>query len=365
MGRFCIFLTVIIIFSGSAGVALGRNDGFGGPVIDIFSPMEPLRGWAGDKIILQGENFGFPPGKVYFDDWEADVDWWTDSQITVIVPPGKGQVEIRVEDDRGRKSNGRRFDYRPSPYLDYLASDQERLRPGDEIILRGKNFGFPPGKVYFDDEEADVDWWIEYRITAIVPPGKDRVEIRIETAQGQKSNGRRFDYIPPPYLDYLWSSEDHGRPGEEIVFKGNYFGKRKGKVFFDNREAKVNDWDDRSIRVTVPPGKGGVDIRIEDDRGRKSNSRRFTYIPPPYLDYLWSNEDHGRPGDGISLKGKYFGKRKGKVFFNNREAAVNDWDDRIIKAIVPPGKGGTEIWIENAQGQKSNSRRFKYLPDPK
>ena len=191
------------------------------------------------------------------------------------------------------------------------------------------------------------------------------MDISIANAHGQKSNKRRFDYIPPPYLDYLWSSDDHGRPGDEIVLKGKYFGERPGKVFFDDQEADVKDWADRKIKVIVPPGRSGVDISITNAHGQKSNKRRFDYIPPPYLDYLWSSDDHGRPGDEIVLKGKYFGKRPGKVFFDNREAAVKDWADRKIKAIVPPGRSGVDISITNAHGQKSNKRRFKYLPDRK
>ena len=81
-----------------------------------------------------------------------------------------------------------------------------------------------------------------------------------------------------------------------------------------------------------------MNIRIETHSGRKSNSRSFTYIPPPYLDYLWSSDDHGRPGDEIVLKGKYFGERPGKVFFDDQEADVKDWADGKIKAIVSAGE---------------------------
>ena len=93
MRRFFAICTLLSIIFGATGLVLGQTGGSDEPFISDFPLAAQSRGRAGDKIILQGKNFGFPPGKVYFDDQEADVEAWSDFRITANVSAGEGAGE--------------------------------------------------------------------------------------------------------------------------------------------------------------------------------------------------------------------------------------------------------------------------------
>ncbi|MHB8781280.1 MAG: IPT/TIG domain-containing protein [Candidatus Geothermincolia bacterium] len=65
---------------------------------------------------------------------------------------------------------------------------------GDEILLRGSDFGDEPGSVAFQGAEAEILSWSDGRITVLVPDTCSSGTVRVSNEAGI-SNGFRFTVL--------------------------------------------------------------------------------------------------------------------------------------------------------------------------
>ena len=113
-----------------------------------------------------------------------------------------------------------------------------------------------------------------------------------------------------------------GTLGMKITYSNapSGFGNKKGKVLIGGLTQKIDTWSDTSITFIITkspvPGETAYDVSIrpKDPKGTPTIDLPGGFgVRKPYINPL-TNPDHGSLGAGITLKGMWFGTKKGKVY---------------------------------------------------
>jgi|GEM_PF-6192445 len=173
----------------------------------------------------------------------------------------------------------------------------ERTEPGavevgQDILLRGRNFGAEKGQVLFTGKLADAQIWSDNTIIVTVPQGARDGTVRIRRTDGAFSNEVGFapsatatpptppttpepstptptvtpSVTPTPGPPVITSLNPHyGRPDTSLIILGSSFGATTGQVLVGSSFASVetNGWSDTSIAVRVPSDlSAGQTVRV-------------------------------------------------------------------------------------------------------
>lgn len=158
--------------------------------------------------------------------------------------------------------------------------------------------------------------------------------------------------------------------GSVVTIKGSNLGTAKGKVALGTVKAKVKLWSPELIfvefkKVPIVPGPYASVVTpkkatpIITDNAYQVRAPAILYVMP----------QGGRPGDTVTLQGKFFGKKRGKLTLGGKKCKVTSWtmDARTgaseVKFIVPSGldEGSRELVVTNTVG--SSSTEFEiYAP---
>jgi hypothetical protein len=125
-------------------------------------------------------------------------------------------------------------------------------------------------------------------------------------------------------------SPKEGTIGTQITIAGSGFGTKKGKVLIGGLTQKVVTWTPASISVTVKkaplPGETAYDLSIQP---KEPKGTPFIPLPAGFTVRL-PPIDPASPQTGISekpvtLRGMWFGLKKGKVYVGDQKCKVTDW----------------------------------------
>ena len=192
---------------------------------------------------------------------------------------------------------------------------------GQDVIIRGRAFGAPPGHVFFTGKLTTAAVWSDTNLVVTVPPGAVDGVIRVRRADGALSNAVGFapaitpspTHTPAPTqtapatatatptttptvtptptaplpaiaaLTPYWGIAGQG----SVLIVGTDFGSTTGNVLMGALEAPINQtsgWSSASIVAAVPAHLGGgqtvrVFVRRAAD-GQLSNHKCFQVVPP-------------------------------------------------------------------------------------
>jgi hypothetical protein len=125
-------------------------------------------------------------------------------------------------------------------------------------------------------------------------------------------------------------SPKEGTIGTQITIAGSGFGTKEGKVLIGGLTQKVVTWTPASISVTVKkvplPGETAYDTSIQP---KEPKGTPFIPLPAGFTVRL-PQIDPASPQTGISekpvtLRGMWFGLKKGKVYVGDQKCKVTDW----------------------------------------
>jgi cysteine-rich repeat protein len=172
--------------------------------------ITPNQGGIGQYVTISGTSFGNATGTVWFEDKTtgerllADtnfpaacgVNYWSDQELTVIVPDGLDITDYNVIVVAGaQESNPVNFtvtDDSPSPGLCTL--DPDVGAANETITVYGDNFGMDSGKVIFSSAvEATIEDWTDSEIIVSVPSGAVTGSVVVESAALERSNPVNFE----------------------------------------------------------------------------------------------------------------------------------------------------------------------------
>jgi hypothetical protein len=138
-----------------------------------------------------------------------------------------------------------------------------------------------------------------------------------------------------------------------MVLEGPGFGSTKGKVLVGGLAAKVTEWKPEQISLTLTkapasPGMYPVVIQPKEPKGAEAitEAQGFTLKAPEITNL---SADHGGVGAEITITGKFFGKKKGKVSLGGKSCKVTSWmmsqdgQSDEIKLQVPKDVTGTQL----------------------
>jgi len=147
-------------------------------------------------------------------------------------------------------------------------------------------------------------------------------------------------------------SPKEGTIGTEVTITGSDFSARKGKVLIGGKSTKIakNGWDDAMIAVTVTkvplPPDMAYDVTIVPKTTSSTTLPDAFTVKSPELD-LPLALDHGTPDTPITITGRFFSTKKGKVYLEDsvtgkkKTCKITNWymdrsnGDSTLTFIVP------------------------------
>jgi hypothetical protein len=240
---------------GIAGFAVRARSQAGGPALVLLLPpkAEP-----GQTIQIGGTGFAPKPeaNLVSFGDKQAEVVAATETQLTVVVPPGlppddKPQHRVRVN-TRGHNSNTLFFQVFLGPRVTGFEPDV--AMPGDVVKAAGEHLGsgasITVGGMSAEVVEA-TDTLLRFRVPSVpVVQGKP-VPVGVQVA----GNAARLSSLLIGRLPLLLgAAPPQGVPGDRVTLAGRGFDPAPGGtvVTFGDRRALVVSAGERELTVVVP-----------------------------------------------------------------------------------------------------------------
>ena len=116
-----------------------------------------------------------------------------------------------------------------------------------------------------------------------------------------------------------------GTIGTELTISGSGFGDKKGKILIGKAATKIITWSDTEIACTVkkvplPAGSNNVIIKPSSKTGvLLTLTSVFTVMSPTITGV---EPDHGSPEQTITVRGRFFGSKKGKVYLGENKCKV-------------------------------------------
>jgi len=181
-------------------------------------------------------------------------------------------------------------------------------------------------------------------------------------------------------LQTIVNGSTEGTLGTELTLLGTSFGDKKGKVLIGGVVTKIVNWSGSSITCALkkglPPGTYDVTIKPQPYKKVPAIPSGAFIMKNPELDLL--SNTHGTPGAEITIKGKFFSTKKGKVFLQydkdgqlkKKNCKVTFWSmdktngESMLKFVVPKGlpPGTYPLWVTNKVGQVSDIFTIDPLP---
>ncbi len=242
-------------------------------------------------------------------------------------------------------------------------------RPGTLVSITGLNFGTTPGAVFFSPRIAasapaactasGSPTWSPNQIIVTVPDGAVDGPIEIENAAGliDTTNDTRgpildnFDVNDATHPGLCAVRPASGQAGDRIELVGVGLGATSDRVTFTDRAvSSFLSWADGLIALNAPVFEPATYVVKAIVGGSESNGVSFrlnerTATAGPVIDALSPNA--GPIGEYVTLQGRNFGGRTGRVFFRRgdgegiadtdfpEQCSVAFWSDGAVTVKVP------------------------------
>jgi hypothetical protein len=185
-----------------AGGLLVASTAFAGSDPVLYK-LSKYKGYVGEKVKINGRNFGKDGGKVIFDDWtKAEIVSWGKKRIVILVPDVAVTKTHKVRvckshDDCSRSQKF--FVKRAGPELWRIKnlSDGNNYKgvPGDRLKLTGLNFESQNISVKFGDTKAEITKRTSKSIFVKVPDVQRDETYSVVVTDGTNSSNSQNFYV--------------------------------------------------------------------------------------------------------------------------------------------------------------------------
>lgn len=317
-----------------------QNSGYSNSV-PFTVPVAPVLGGIstnnlvpGSQLLLSGSGFGATQGtgQVFLGTAGTSsvaVLSWSESAITVLVPPGT-QAGSAFVSQYNLLSNGIPFTIAGPPGVSGISPSSGSS--GTSVIISGSNFGAPRGlgQVRLGAINCEVVSWATDSIEVLIPAGSTSGQIQVSQG-GQWSNGMLFTVSAPVIQTVTPGSGSAGTP---VYISGSGFGDSQGSasVWIGTALGIVTGWSDSQITANVAPGAASGNVQVVRN-GYSSNAMPFVVTGPEITGLSTSS---AAPGTSITISGSGFGSEQGNgsVWLGSTTGTVTSWQDATIVATV-------------------------------
>lgn len=221
----------------------------------VMTSIVPDKGVVGDIVTIEGRNFNenIHNNLVQFNDVVAEVESATATQLKVVVPEGRGTVNVTVAVGRN-KTAALPFVYTVNKTT-VVGIAPASAFAGDEVKISG-TFKSPTDQnvVRFGSEQAQITASSDSELTVIVPPGSGVVDVVVSSAD-DSSEPWKFQYATVRLTEL---SATAAQLCDTLTISGNGFDPTpaNNKVYFGQSAAEVLAATPTQLRVVVPPFSG-------------------------------------------------------------------------------------------------------------
>ena len=180
--------------TGQVSVTVNSIQSPGNPTFTVINPVvtsivpsqSPVQG----LVTINGAGFGTYPQQVLFNGAEGGPVTWTDTAITIHVPPTATTGPVTVLEN-GVSSNGVNFTVEQLSITGIAPSSGQA---GSSVTISGTGFGSAPGAstVTFDGVTATTTSWNDTAIVATVPVGASTGPVTVQVT-GVTADGPSFE----------------------------------------------------------------------------------------------------------------------------------------------------------------------------
>jgi len=228
----------------------------------VMTSITPDKGVAGDIVTIDGKNFNENADNnlVQFNDVVAEVESATATQLKVVVPEGRGTVNVTVAVGRN-KTAALPFVYTVNKTT-VVGITPASAFAGDEVKISG-TFKSPTDQnvVRFGSEQAQLTASSDSELTVIVPRGSGVVDVVVSSAD-DSSEPWKFQYATVRLTEL---SLTRAEVCDTLTIAGNGFDPipSNNKVYFGESAAEVLAATSTELRVVVPQFSGDdADVNV-------------------------------------------------------------------------------------------------------
>ena len=140
-----------------------------------------------------------------------------------------------------------------------------------------------------------------------------------------------------------------GTYGTQLTITGSGFGTRKGKVLIGSTVLKVSEWNNEFIQALLSkpmdPGVYDVTIQPSGPKGTLPITAEDAFVIRP-AEIRSIEQSSGSAYDQVTIKGKFFGTKKGKVYLEYEEdGQIVSKSCKVTKWWMDPVTNESEIFF--------------------
>src|SRR5713101_780360 len=257
------------------------------PTVAYINPSSgPTTG--GTSVTITGSGFMCTTTVSFGSTATSDFKVDSDTQITVVSPPGSGIVDVTVTTPSGTSSTtyDDQFDYiPPPPTVRGIDPNNGPATGGTSVTITGTGFTSAASVLFGSTPASGITVISDTQITAISPPGCGIADVTVSTPNGTSATGTAdlFTYNPStPTVAYIEPYSGPTPGGTSVIITGSGFMCASSVKFGSIATSDFKVDSDTQITVVSPPGDGTVDVTVITPSGTSATTYddQFTYHLP-------------------------------------------------------------------------------------
>lgn len=336
--------------------------------VPTVSGISPNTGPAGTSVRITGTNL-HGGMQVRFGSVFGQIQGSNGAEISVIVPPGTGTVDVTVVDPSAGELAAGTFTYAEAPVITAIEPSTWAVGAGQQVTVRGS--GFVNGMLFaIDGGVADPIIYInsgEVKFTTGYM-GANQYEISLITPDLSFQTNAvtvRVTNTPSPLPRIVSMSPQSGpiAGGTTVTLYVENVGSNP-KVGVDG-VLYTPAVSGNTLTFTMPPQSGPVEVIVLNAAGQ-SLPATFTYVPPPEVYGLSQTAGRAEGGDTIRISGGNFTEDATVKFGTMDAASVRYINSGTLEVTTPSGTVGSShpVEVTNSIGTSSNGIQFTYRTPP-
>src|SRR6266851_3272810 len=258
------------------------------PTVAYINPSSgPTTG--GTSVTITGSGFMCTTTVSFGSTATSDFKVDSDTQITVVSPPGSGIVDVTVTTPSGTSSTtyDDQFDYiPPPPTVRGIDPNNGPATGGTSVTITGTGFTSDASVLFGSTPASGITFISDTKITAISPPGCGIANVTVSTPNGTSATSPvdLFTYVPStPTVTGINPDSGPTTGGTMVTISGSGFMCATGVSFGPTpaSSSSITVVSDTQITVDSPPaGIGTVDVTVSTSSGTSAitGNDQFTYL---------------------------------------------------------------------------------------
>ncbi|MEV6566053.1 beta strand repeat-containing protein [Streptomyces kronopolitis] len=330
------------------------------PAVLSVSPTSGATG-SGTVVTVNGTGFTGATAVRFGATQGTAVTVVSDTQITVVSPPGTGTVQVTVTTPAGTSNQFVTFGYTttPAPVLSALTPNTGPAAGGTVVTLSGMGFTGATA-VRFGSVSASFTVVSSTQIAATAPAGSGTAQVTVVTPGGT-SNALPYTYtaVSTPVLSSVSPNTGPAAGGTVVTLSGTGLAGATA-VRFGSVSATFTVVSSTQITSIAPAGTGTAQVTVTTPGGT-SNGVGFTYtsVAVPVLSSLSPTSGPSAGGTAVTLTGSGLSNASAVRFGSTAASSFTVVSDTVITAVAPAGTGTVQVTV-TTPGGTSNGVAFTY-----